>query len=194
MEETIKDPQVQMLSEAAQAIALEHERLRKEMDFTQLEGLMSEIKSAKSIFLIGMGRSGFMMKAAAMRLMHLGYQVHVVGETTSPAIQKGDLLIAGSGSGTTRTIVNAAKTAQTVGARIACFTTQPNSPLAEISNQVIRIAAAQKQEQQQDVSIQYAGSLFEQALLLTFDALIQVMWKSMGSSADELWKRHSNME
>lgn len=194
MEATLKDTQVQMLSEAAQTIALEHDRLRKELDFSQLEGLMSEIKSAKSIFLIGMGRSGFMMRAAAMRLMHLGYQVHVVGETTSPAIQKGDLLIAGSGSGTTKTIVNAAKTAQAVGARIASFTTQHNSPLAELSNQVIRIAAAQKQEQHEEVSIQYAGSLFEQALLLNFDALIQVMWKSMGSSADELWKRHSNLE
>lgn len=194
MEATTNETLIHQLSEAAQTIALEHDRLRKELDFSQLEGLISEIKSAKRIFLIGMGRSGFMMKASAMRLMHLGYQVYVVGETTSPAIEKGDLLIAGSGSGTTRTIVNAAKTAQSVGARIACFTTQTSSPLGELSNQMIRIAAAQKQEQQEEVSIQYAGSLFEQALLLTFDALIQVMWKSMGSSADDLWKRHSNLE
>ncbi|WP_268036206.1 6-phospho-3-hexuloisomerase [Algoriphagus sp. PAP.12] len=194
MEATIKDTLVHQLNQASQSIAHEHERLRNQLDFSDLEGLISEIKSARRIFLIGMGRSGFMMKAAAMRLMHLGYQVHVVGETTSPAIESGDLLIAGSGSGTTKTIVNAAKTALSVGARVACFTTQTNSPLAELSDQIIKIEAAQKQEQQEEVSIQYAGSLFEQALLLTFDSIIQVMWKSMGSSADELWKRHSNLE
>ncbi|MGS0523866.1 SIS domain-containing protein [Zobellia nedashkovskayae] len=86
-----------------------------------------------------------MMKAAAMRFMHLGYKVHVVGETTSPAIRKGDVLIAGSGSGTTGGIVGAAKTAKIVGAKVVCFTTNMDSPLALLANYSVKIPAAQKQ-------------------------------------------------
>ena len=47
-----------------------------------------------------MNRADF-QKMAAMRLMHLGLTVHVVGETTAPAIRSNDLLLAASGSGTT---------------------------------------------------------------------------------------------
>lgn len=194
MIETIRQSEEKSLSNALGEIYQEHLNLHKRIDFKQLEDLIPAIQKAKKIFLMGMGRSGLMMKAAAMRLMHLGFDVHVVGETTSPAIGNGDLLIAGSGSGTTKSILNAAITAKTAEAKIACFTTDERSSLAELSDVVVVLPAAQKQKADENVSIQYAGSLFEQSLLLVFDALIQVLWKAGGSTASELWKRHANME
>ncbi|MDR7130185.1 6-phospho-3-hexuloisomerase [Algoriphagus sp. 4150] len=182
------------LSSALAAIYKEHLNLSNHMDFSQLAAIIPQIKAADQIFVMGMGRSGLMMKAAAMRLMHLGFKVNVIGETTTPAIGEGDLLIAGSGSGTTKSIVNAATTAQKVKAGIICFTTDGNSALAKLSDSTVILPAAQKQLANESISAQYAGSLFEQALLIMFDALIQVLWKNDGSTAEELWKRHSNME
>lgn len=184
----------QKIQEALQVIFLEHQTLQENLDYTQLDQLTSEIKSAKSIFLLGMGRSGLMMKAAAMRLMHLGFHTYVAGETTTPAIGMGDLLIAGSGSGTTATIVRAAETSRAVGAKVVCFTTHTESPLAALSHLVIQLNAAQKEEHHNSRSTQYAGSLFEQALLLVLDSVIQILWKADGQSAEQLWKRHSNLE
>ncbi|MFA7428341.1 MAG: 6-phospho-3-hexuloisomerase, partial [Mesotoga sp.] len=51
-----------------------------------IEELSGSILEAKRVFLFAMGRSGLAIKAFAMRLMHLGLKVHVVGEVTSPSL------------------------------------------------------------------------------------------------------------
>ncbi|MFC6858541.1 6-phospho-3-hexuloisomerase [Zunongwangia atlantica] len=182
------------IQSAYDIILNEHINLYHALNFNSVAPLEAPIKDAKQIFLIGAGRTGFMVKAATMRLMHLGYKVHVVGETTTPAIGKNDLLIAVSGSGTTKSILNAAETASKNEAEIACFTTNDASPLAKLSNYTVVIPAAGKQEHANKISQQYAGSLFEQGFLLLFDALIQYLWKQSDSSAEQLWEMHANME
>ncbi|WP_158978671.1 6-phospho-3-hexuloisomerase [Cellulophaga sp. L1A9] len=194
MENILKNKETQVVENAMNTIINEHIKLIHTLKYEEIAALIPVINNADRLFVMGAGRTGLMMKAAAMRLMHLGYKVHVVGETTAPAIMKGDLLIAGSGSGTTSGIVRAAETAKKVGAAVLCFTTNTESPLAQVANQTVTIPAAQKQERVEAVSKQYAGSLFEQSLLLVFDALIQSLWEIEGTSASELWKRHANME
>lgn len=180
--------------QALEMILTEHQQMFRQLQLDAIPDIVQSIQKANAIFLLGAGRTGFMIKAAAMRLMHLGFNVHVVGETTSPAIGEGDLLIAGSGSGTTSNIVKAAETAHKCGAEIICFTTNPGSPLAQLANFSVTIPAAGKQQQNKTVSQQYAGSLFEQSFLLIFDAIIQHLWQISGVSRDELWKRHTNLE
>lgn len=182
------------IQDALTMILDEHRQLAGAMVFEQLSAVVPVLEEARHIFLIGAGRSGFMIKAAAMRLMHLGYTVFVVGETTVPAIGNGDLLIAASGSGTTGSIVKAAETAKKNNAKVVCFTTNASSPLGQLANNTIIIPAAGKQELKASVSAQYAGSLFEQGFLFVFDALIHYLWKHEGSTFDELWKRHANLE
>src|SRR5688572_30096616 len=70
-----------------------------------LQNVASVLVNAKRIFVIGEGRSGFMGKSFAMRLMHLDANVFAVGETITPSIAKGDVLIAVSGSGKTKSVV-----------------------------------------------------------------------------------------
>ncbi|WP_028376165.1 6-phospho-3-hexuloisomerase [Leeuwenhoekiella sp. MAR_2009_132] len=192
--ETLDSDLASISEQAMTSILHEHLELMKHFDFEELRNLVAPITNAGSIFLIGMGRSGLMMQAAAMRLMHLGFDAYVVGETTTPAIQEGDLLIAGSGSGTTATVIRAAETAKEVGAEVVSFTTDKTSKLAALSRYVVHIPAARKEAHNNTISEQYAGSLFEQGLLLFFDALIQTLWKVDGSSAETLYKRHSNLE
>ncbi|WP_443944067.1 6-phospho-3-hexuloisomerase [Pedobacter sp. AW1-32] len=168
--------------------------LTKKMDLESLIPFVNYIQQAERIFIISAGRSGFAMRAAAMRLMHLGMNVYFVGETTTPAIKPGDLLIAASGSGTTSTIVRAAEKSKLAGATVVALTTNIQSPLAALADYSVRIAAAEKQDHGGANSKQYAGSLFEQFLLLLMDAVFQSLWKLDGTPAEELWKRHANLE
>ena len=172
----------------------ENQRLANQIDFDQVADMIPFIKNAERIFIVGAGRTGLALKATAMRLMHLGFTVFVVGETTTPAIRKNDLLIAGSGSGTTSSIVKAAEKAVSANAKVITISTTMDSPLANLSSHVAILPAAQKEDHGGSISKQYAGSLFEQSVLLLTDALIQTLWKLDGTPAEELWKRHANLE
>ncbi|MBW8688217.1 6-phospho-3-hexuloisomerase [Chitinophaga rhizophila] len=189
-----KEALVKSLTVDLPMILEENERLTKNVSIDDITSLALLLQQANRIFVIGAGRTGLMMKAAAMRLMHLGLNVHVVGETTTPAILKGDLLLAASGSGTTSSIVKAAEKAHAAGATIAALSTTTESPLAGIAQFVLVIPAAQKQDFHGTISRQYAGSLFEQSVLIVTDALFQAMWKLSDAPPEEVWKLHANME
>jgi 6-phospho-3-hexuloisomerase len=149
---------------------------------------------APKVFTLGTGRSGLALQMAAMRFMHLGLPTHVVGEVTAPAIGSGDVLVAASGSGTTGRVVRAAQTACDEGADVIALTTAVDSPLAEIATEVLVVPAAAKQDFDGTTSVQYAGSLFEQSVLLITDALFHTLWKTGGCQARELWRLHANLE
>ena len=157
-------------------------------------GLGGHLGQTGRVFFAGAGRSGLVLRMAAMRLMHLGLTVHVAGDTTTPAISSGDLLLVASGSGTTSGVVKSAETAAKAGARIAAFTTNPDSPLAQLADALVIIPAAQKTDHGSSVSRQYAGSLFEQVLFLATEALFQTLWDSTDEPAEQLWLRHANLE
>ena len=152
------------------------------------------ISSAPRVFVLGAGRSGLALRMTAMRLMHLGLDCHVVGEVTTPAITANDVLLIASGSGTTEGIVRAAQTAVSAGARVAAITTVPSSPLTALSSATIVVQAAGKLDRSKAASAQYAGSLFEQVVVVLGDALFHALWSRSGASADDLWPRHSNLE
>lgn len=172
----------------------ENRQLAKKVHLDQLIPFIYHIQQARRIFMTAAGRSGFAMQSAAMRLMHLGLTVYYVGDTTSPAIRRGDLLIAASGSGTTGSIVKAAEKSIGVGANVVGITTNAASPLAKLCNHLVLVPAAEKEDHSRKISTQYAGSLFEQFLLLLNDAVFQSLWKLSDQPAEELWKRHANLE
>lgn len=159
-----------------------------------LDAFADLLAQANHVFVMGAGRSGLALRMTAMRLMHLGLKVYVVGEVTTPAIGAGDVLLTASGSGTTSSVVKAANTAVSAGARLAVITTAPTSLLAEQATSVIVVPAADKLDRSGAASAQYAGSLFEQAVVLIGDALFHALWQRSGVSADDLWPRHANLE
>ena len=86
-----------ILKELGQAVSgIREEEFQKAADL---------ILGAGQIFCDGLGRSGLSCKAFAMRLMHLGCRSYFVGETTTTAIQKGDLLLLCSGSGESKALI-----------------------------------------------------------------------------------------
>jgi len=155
------------------------------------------IQSAPRIFVVGAGRSGLCMKAFGMRLMHMGRIVHVVGDTITPGIAAGDLLVICSGSGRTFSLLTMASQAKSRGAKILLFTTDAGSPLAKMADHLVVITAPSYKayESGHDLtSVQPLGTLFEQSMLILCDSLILGLMQRTGVSAVKMFERHANLE
>ncbi len=153
-------------------IAAEIDAVLDRLDVTALDDLADRLNRAGHVVLAGEGRSGFMAKAFAMRLMHLGLNVHVIGESTTPAVRAGDTLIAVSGSGTTATTVRTAEQARAVGAEVVAVTTDLASPLGTLATAVVQVPAATKYRRAGEAAtVQPLSSLFDQVCHLSFDAV-----------------------
>lgn len=137
-------------------------------------------------FFTGQGRSGLVAQMAAMRFMHLGLAVHVVGEATAPAIGPGDTLVVFSKSGSTMVSLSFAGVATREGAEVVAVTGAPASALAEVAGLVLPIAGAE--------SGQFGGSLFEQVALLTCDAVALELAKREDDSYTQMARRHANLQ
>ena len=162
-----------------------------------LNSAVAMIGAAERIFLAGAGRSALAVRGFAMRLMHMGKKVHVVGEITTPGIGQGDLLLIGSGSGRTGSLRSMAQKANSIGVPILLATIDRGSPIGSLADLVIEIAAPSTKlagKQPTAESIQPMGSLFEQTLFLLFDCLVLLLMKKENLSSDEMFARHANLE
>ena len=147
-----------------------------------------KINAHKRVFVCGAGRSGLMLKALAMRLMQMGKTVYVVGETITPSIQAGDLLIVASASGTTHSVCYFAREAQKLQADVLVITAEKESELAKISAPDVVIPAPTKHNLPS--SGQLMGSLFEQMVLLFADAVAM----ALAGERETLARNHANLE
>ena len=132
-----------------------------------------------------------------MRLMHMGINVHVVGDVTTPAVSTGDLLLIGSGSGSTDSLVAMALKAKSLKTRIALITIDPDSPVGKIADIVVSIPApSPKVKKHIDVveSRQPMGSLFEQSLSMLLDSVVIMLMQRNRLNADSMFGRHANLE
>jgi 6-phospho-3-hexuloisomerase len=152
-----------------------------------VEAALDRLVAARRVFVAGAGRSGFMVRGFAMRLMHAGKRVHVVGEPTTPAIERGDLLVIGSGSGRTSSLLAMARRARELGAGIVLYTIDAASPIAELADVVVMIPVPIP-------SVQPMGSLFEQSLLLVLDATVLLLMRRLGLESGAMLARHANLE
>lgn len=180
-------------SDGCRIVLEETRRVMASVDDGDWNRAAALITGARSVFVIGNGRSGLAAQMAAMRLVHLGLRVHVVGESTAPAIGDADTLIAVSGSGTTPVVMHAAEIARKSGADVVAVTTAAGSPLARGADVAVILPAADKQDHTGSASRQYAGSLFEQTVLLAFDAQFHALWINSNQTAERLWARHANL-
>jgi 6-phospho-3-hexuloisomerase len=158
--------------------------------------MLQVLQGAKRIFIAGKGRSGLQMRALAMRLMHLGLQTFVVDDVTTPGISTGDLLLIGSGSGRTPSLVGYAMRVKEKGANLAVITADATSPVALQADVVILLLAPTPKAKAKTAppSIHPMGTLFEQSLGLFNDLLILLLMEELGMDAEEMFTHHANLE
>ena len=178
------------------AILADLARALRRVDATQVEDLKEAILSADRVFIAGRGRSGLQMKAFAMRLMHLGLTVHVVDDVTTPAVAEADLLLVGSSSGRTASLLRHVDTAKGIGTSIAAVTGNLESPIAAAAKILVHIPASNFKAGANtgEDSVLVMGSLFEHCLGLLCDLLIIRLKRALQVDESAMNARHANLE
>lgn len=182
-------------AELAKGVDLVLDEMRHTLRRISYEEVGSLVRTAlnRRLFFAGEGRSGMVARMAAMRLTHLGRPVHVVGETTTPALGPDDALIVLSGSGRSRALTALAEVAKAAGGSVLVVTASPGSPLARAADHVITVMAAAKDDHSGAVSAQFSGSLFEQSALVLFDSVLHTLRQSLATDTRQMWSRHTNL-
>jgi 6-phospho-3-hexuloisomerase len=137
-------------------------------------------------FCSGQGRSGLVAQMVAMRLMHVGFDVHVVGEPTAPSVNEGDGLVMISGSGETPVTMHLTRLALGFGAQVLAVTTRADSTLAGLAHAVIEVPVT--------ATGQFGGSLFEQSALLLLDAVVLEITAPDPQAHADMKARHTNLQ
>jgi len=175
------------------------------VDEEEIEDMINVIMEARDnkILILGSGRSGFVGRAFALRLMHIGFNIYVSGETITPALSPDDLVIAISGSGVTRTIVAQAEVAKEVGSKVIAVTSHPESPLVKYADKIVEVKGRTKIDGVEDYESRQImgahdtaplGTMFELSTMVFFDCIIADLMRRLGVSEIDLRKRHANAE
>ncbi|HET8685559.1 MAG TPA: 6-phospho-3-hexuloisomerase [Methanosarcina sp.] len=186
-------------------IAVSLNEIIDRLDREAIKAMIQKILEAESVFLMGAGRSGLVAKAFAMRLMHLGFSVYVVGETTTPSVQTPDVVIAISGSGETRSIADLGKIVKDIGSTLITVTSKKESTLGKISDITMVLPSKTKNDLDADGYLERnmrgdykkvtpLGTSFEITSLIFLDSIIAQLIIFTGASEAELKKRHTNIE
>ena len=179
-----------------------------ELDPKEVEQLIDFLLGAKDqkIFTVGMGRSGFVARSFALRLMNLGFNVYFLGETITPAAERGDLLVAISGTGSTKMVLTASSAAKDIGAKVIAITSFPTSPLGELADLAVTVkgrtkAGLPKEEDYlarqiigEREPLTPLGSIFENNCMVFLDSLIVELMHRMGRTEADLKRRHATIE
>ncbi len=171
-----------------------------------LEHIIDTAKTGKKIFIMGAGRSGLVGKTFAMRLMHLGFNVFVIGETTTPAVREGDLVILITGSGQTRSVAEVGEIAAKLGARLVTISSKTKSVLAGISDVLVVLPTKSKDDtvykeryMERHLVGDYSnlvpmGTSFEIMALIFLDSVIAELIQITKSTEEEMKRKHANTE
>ena len=162
----------------------------------------NDVQRADRIFLHGAGRSGLVCRFFAMRLLHLGRQVFLVGDTTTPPLRTGDLMVVVTGSGNTPSVVQVAEKASGHGAGVDALTMHrgPGSrgrinELADLTVQFDRrIPPRLGERHRSDHPVTPLGTRFELASLLYLEGVVASLVSAEGHVHDDLQSRHANLE
>ncbi|MGB9778632.1 MAG: 6-phospho-3-hexuloisomerase [Candidatus Bathyarchaeia archaeon] len=197
-----------MLKAAAEEIIDGIKRCIEELNMKEVERLIELLLEAKEkkIFIVGIGRSGFVARAFALRLMNLGFNVYFLGETITPAAEKGDLLIAISGTGATKMVLTASSAAKEIGATVIAITSFPESPLGQMADLVVTVKGRTKMgwPREEDYLARQImgerepltplGSVFENNCMVFLDSLIVELMHRLGRTEEDLKRRHATIE
>lgn len=178
------------LPEALKTIQQEIAQALSTVEEAEVEALLVALLTAPRILVTGMGRVGLAARAFAMRLMHLGLDAHWIGDTATPALAPGDLLLACSGSGETAPVRVFAELALERGGVVATITCHPDAAIGRLAHIIVGLMA----EPASPPMAQPMTTLFEQSLGLLLDAVVLLLMERLGQTEADMCDRHFNLE
>jgi 6-phospho-3-hexuloisomerase len=190
--------------EILKGIQVTIENLNPEQIDSLINTLIEAGDQGKKVVVVGAGRSGLVGKAFAMRLMHLGFNVYVMGETITPSVGEGDIVIVVSGSGTTNLPVTVAEMSKILGAKVLAITSRPDSPLGKISDNVAVVLGREHIVREEDYysrqllgeheSLAPMGTMFEVTCMILFDSIVAELMARLEVSEEDMRERHAVIE
>jgi 3-hexulose-6-phosphate synthase/6-phospho-3-hexuloisomerase len=147
---------------------------------------------ANRIFVYGAGRSGLVAKAFAIRLVHLGFQTFVIGETIGAPVKKGDLVFIVSGSGETIPAVMTAEIAKKLGATLVVITGKKNSRIIKFADIAIVLASDCTETERKKFA--HLGTLFEASAWILLDGIIAELMENKKENEESMRSRHATLE
>ncbi len=168
------------------------------LDFDKILKLVNLIFTIKSennkVFVYGAGRSGFIGRCFAQRLMHLDINSCFISDAVTHRYIKDDLLILISGSGETASPVAIAKNANEIGGKIVLFSANPNSLIGKLSDIVIEIKGKSKDDAITKETLAPYTSLFDISTLSVLDSIGSVLMNVLNVSENDINNRHASIE
>jgi hypothetical protein len=144
------------------------------------------------IFVAGAGRSKMVANMFAMRLLHCGLSVQVVGETTTKPIEIRDSLLLVSGSGETKQLIAFAEKAKSEESQVLLVTGNPESTLGKMADKTFQIGPSSRVlSTNKNLPL---GSRFELATMIFFETVILNLMEKLALEEDNLREWHANLE
>lgn len=162
------------------------------LDGATLSAFLDALQPGRRVFLYGRGRSGFVARAFAVRLMHLGFQTYVIGETITAPVQRQDVVVLVSGTGLTYPVVMTAELGRRQGATVIAITAQPESEVARLAHLVVPILPPAQNGA--GARLAPLGTLFETSAWLFFDAVVALLMERLGETEASMRRRHATLE
>ncbi|SDA48448.1 SIS domain-containing protein [Methanobrevibacter millerae] len=151
-------------------------------------------KRETTIFLAGAGRSGFVAKSFAMRLMHLGFYVYVFNESILPSVRDGDIIIIISKSGKSNSITQIVEDSQMDDVKLLTVCGDAQSDLAQTADAKIIIESLKQESVSLDdgksLELILMGSGFEISALVLLDALVTQLMAKLNLCEQDLKDYH----
>ncbi len=180
--------------EIAGQIKINSESINSEQILKLINIIIQIQKTNNRVFVYGAGRSGFVGRCFAQRLMHLGINSCFVSDAVTYQYSKSDLLIIISGSGETTSPVAIAQKAKKIGGKIAILTGNPNSTIGKQSDCVIKVEGKSKDIAIAKNTLAPYTSLFDISSLSVLDSIGGTLMMMLGVSEADIDKRHASIE
>ena len=168
------------------------------LDFDKILKLVNLILKIKTennkVFVYGAGRSGYIGRCFAQRLMHLDINSNFISDATTPRYTKDDLLILISGSGETTSPVAIAEKAREIGGKVALFTTNIDSSIGKVSDILIELKGKSKDAAVIKETLAPYTSLFDISTLSVLDAIGSVLMNLLNVTENDIDKHHASIE
>jgi 6-phospho-3-hexuloisomerase len=153
-----------------------------------VEEVIQLITKSEKIFVYGVGRSGLVAKAFAIRLVQLGLTVYFVGDIATPIVDEKSLVLLISATGETMSAIQTANICRRVGAKVVVITAKATSKLAHAGNVIFPLGTEITDDSRRLAPL---GTLFEDAAMILLDGVIAELMEKMGEDDKQMRSRHS---
>ena len=177
-----------MMKDAADYLLSEIRETLSRVSHASAEEMVNALVRAKSIFIYGVGRSGLVGKSFSVRLVQMGLDVHFVGDTTTPIVEKEDLVLIISATGETMSAVQTANIVGRIGATVVVVTAHEHSKLSKAATVLVEISPRPSEEQALYAPM---GTVFEDSVFVFLDSLVPVIMQRLGQTEQSMRRRHA---